>query len=190
MEHSTTEQLAFIAQMIKSAQRRFYDDSPYYILWGGAVFIASIMQYILLVQDNPYNAVGWAIAIPVALLVQFFMLRKQKREEKIKTHVETVLNSMWFAFGISLFIILFFANKIGGATYPIILSLYAITTFVSGSAFKIRAFVVGSLVCWGLSIVGFFVEFQIQLLLLATGVLFAFIVPGIILRFYEKSAKN
>ncbi|MEY2691785.1 MAG: hypothetical protein RIT03_175 [Bacteroidota bacterium] len=189
MEISNQQQLDLIAQMIKSSQRRFYDDSPYYILWGSAVFIASILQYFLLAQANEYNAIGWAIVIPVALLVQFILIRKQKQAEKVTTQMETVLASMWIAFGITMFVILFFSSKIGLATYPIILCLYAITTFVSGSAFKIKAFVLGSLVCWALAVIGFFVAFDIQLLLLAAGVLFAFIIPGIILRMQEKSAK-
>ena len=189
MEISNQQQLDLIAQMIKSSQRRFYDDSPYYILWGSAVFIASILQYFLLAQANEYNAIGWAIVIPVALLVQFILIRKQKQAEKVTTQMETVLASMWIAFGITMFIILFFSSKIGLATYPIILCLYAITTFVSGCAFKIKAFVLGSLVCWSSALIGFFVAFDIQLLLLAAGVLFAFIIPGIILRMQEKSAE-
>lgn len=187
MEISNQQQLDLIAQMIKSAQRRFYDDSPYYILWGSAVFIASLVQYYLLWQNDGNNAIGWAIVIPTALLIQFFLISKQKKKEKFKTHLESVLVSMWIAFGITLCIILFFSSKIGVNTYPIILCLYAITTFVSGGAFKIKAFVFGSIVCWILAIIGFFVDFQIQLLLLATGVLFAFVIPGIILRLHEKA---
>jgi hypothetical protein len=95
---------------------------------------------------------------------------------------------MWIAFGISLFIIIFFSQKLGLGTYPVILCLYALSTFVSGGAFKIKAFLFGSICCWILAIVGFFVDFEIQLLLLAAGVLVAFIIPGIILRSSEKAA--
>jgi hypothetical protein len=58
---------------------------------------------------------------------------------------------------------------------------------VSGAAFKVNAFVFGSIVCWTLAIISFFVPFDIQLLLLAVGVLFAFIIPGVILRTNEKA---
>jgi hypothetical protein len=145
------------------------------------------VQYFLLLVKSEYNALGWAVCIPSALIIQFIIVRKQKGEEKVKTHVESILVNMWIAFGITLFIILLFANKLGLNTYPVVLCLYALSTFVSGAAFRIKAFVVGSIACWILAIVGFFVQFEIQLLLLAAGVLAAFIVPGIILRASEKA---
>jgi hypothetical protein len=190
MENSNQQNLELIAQVIKTAQRRFYEDSPYYILWGSTVFLASILQYILISIESEYNAIGWIVLIPSALLLQFILMRKEKKKEKIKTHVGSLLANMWIAFGITLFIILMFSNKIGINTYPIILCLYAISTFISGSAFKIKAFIIGSASCWIFAIIGFFVQFNIQLLLLAAGVLFAFIIPGIILRASEKAEAN
>ena len=188
MEHSNQENLELIAQMIKTAQRRFYDDSPYYILWGFAIFFASLLQYILLRGNSEYNSIGWAIFIPVAIIGQLIIVAKQKKKERVKTHVESILVYMWTAFGVSMFIIIFFSQKIGLNTYPIILCLYALSTFVSGGAFKIKAFLFGSVCCWVLAIIGFYVDFQTQLLLLAAGVLAAFIIPGIILRSNEKAA--
>ncbi len=187
MENSTQQNLDLIANMIRTAQRRFYDDSPYYILWGSAVFIASIVQYFLMLSSYIQNGIGWVILIPAALIVQFFLIKKQKKKEKLKTHIENLMNNMWIAFGVTLFIILTFSFKLGANTFPIILCLYALSTFVSGSAFKIKVFIFGSIVCWALAIVSFFISIHIQLLLLAAGVLFAFIIPGIILRVNEKA---
>lgn len=188
MENSNQQNLDLIARMIKTAQRRFYDDSPYYILWGLAIFFASLLQFILIRNQSDNNGIGWAIFIPTAIIIQLIIITKQKKKEKVKTHVESVLIYMWIAFGISLFIIIFFSQKLGLGTYPVILCLYALSTFVSGGAFKIKAFLFGSICCWILAIIGFFVDFQIQLLLLAAGVLVAFIIPGIILRSSEKAA--
>ncbi len=188
MENTNQENLDLIAQMIKTAQRRFYDDSPYYILWGFAVFFASLLQFFLVTRQSDNNGIGWLIFIPAAIIGQFIIVAKQKKKEQVKSHVESVLVYMWIAFGISLFIILFFAEKIGPGTFPVVLCLYALSTFVSGGAFKIKAFLFGSICCWILAIVGFFVDFQVQLLLLAAGVLAAFIIPGIILRSSEKAA--
>ena len=188
MENSNQQNLDLIAQMIKTAQRRFHNDSPYYILWGFAIFFASLLQFILVHRQSDNNGIGWIIFIPTAIIGQFIILAKQKKKEQVKTYVESVLIYMWIAFGISLFIIIFFAEKIGLGTYPVILCLYALSTFVSGGAFKIKAFLFGSICCWILAIIGFFVDFQTQLLLLAAGVLVAFIIPGIILRSSEKAA--
>ncbi|MFM7017842.1 hypothetical protein [Flavobacterium sp.] len=190
MENSNQQNLELIAQTIKTAQRRFYDDSPYYILWGSAVFLASVLQYFLILAQSEYNPIGWAVLIPAALIIQFIYTRNQKKKIQIKTHVESLLNTMWTAFGITLMIVLFFSNKLGLNTYPVILCLYAISTFISGSAFKIKAFVLGSILCWIFAIVCFFVDFQTQLLLLSAGVLVAFLIPGIVLRANEKAEEN
>ncbi len=190
MENSTQQNLDLIASMIRTAQRRFYDDSPYYILWGSVVFIASIIQYFLILSSYLQNGIGWIILIPVALIIQFIIIKKQRKKELSKTHVENLMNNMWIAFGVTLFIILTFSFKLGTNTFPIILCLYALSTFVSGSAFKIKAFIFGSIVCWALAVVSFFFSIQFQLLLLAAGVLFAFIIPGIILRANKKTELN
>lgn len=186
MKNSTQQNLDLIASMIRTAQRRFYDDSPYYILWGCTVFLASIIQYLLILSSYTQNGIGWLILIPAALIVQFFIIKKQKRKEKTKTHIEKILISMWIAFGVTLFVVMTFSFKLGSNTFPVILCLYALSTFVSGSAFKIKAFIWGSVACWILAIVSFFISVHLQLLLLAAGVLFAFIIPGIVLRANEK----
>ena len=190
MENVNQQHLDLIASMIRTAQRRFYDDSPYYILWGCTVFAASMVQYVLIQLAYANHGIVWAIFIPLALLFQFILHNKQKQQEVSKTHIESLMASMWIAFGITLFIILFFAYKLGENTYPIILCLYALSTFVSGAAFKIKTFILGSIVCWILAIVSFFLSFETQLLCLATGVLFAFIIPGIMLRVNEKAQGN
>lgn len=182
MENPNQQHLDLIAQVIKSAQRRYQDDSPYYILWGCSIFTACIAQFVLLHFAPSYNGLAWGISIPAAIIIQMFIIQKQMKKEKIKTHVESLLASMWIAFGVTIFIILSFSFKLEHNTYPIVLCLYAFSTFVSGSAFKIKAFLFGSIACWVFAIISFFVAFEIQLLLLAAGVLFAFIIPGIALR--------
>lgn len=149
-----------------------------------------MLQYFLILAQSEYNPIGWAVLIPAALIIQFIIIRNQKKKIQIKTHVESLLNTMWTAFGITFMIVLFFSNKLRLNTYPVILCLYAISTFISGSAFKIKAFVLGSILCWIFAIVCFFVDFQTQLLLLSAGVLVAFLIPGIVLRANEKAVEN
>ena len=181
METSSQQNLELIATMIKSAKRNFYESSVYFILWGIAISTASSMHYFFMKNTSISPGIIWLVVIPSALIFQFFVSRKQKKNKKIRTHIESLLTNMWIAFGITLFIVLFFSSKLGLSTYPMVLSLYAMGTFVSGSAFKINAFIIGSIVCWILAIICFFVPFEIQLLLLALGALLAFVYPGITL---------
>ena len=84
MENQNQQHLDLIAQVIKSAQRRYQDDRPYYILWGCAVFLSCIVQFTLLHFAPTYNGLAWGVSIPTAIIIQMFIIQKQKKKEKMK----------------------------------------------------------------------------------------------------------
>ena len=90
---------------------------------------------------------------------------------------------VWIAFGVSLFIVLFSGSKVGfEKIYPFIIMIYGIGTFITGGIIKMKLLVFGGIFCWTLSIVAFYVTFDIQLLLLAAAIVVAYIVPGHVLK--------
>lgn len=186
-ENEFQQNLDIITQVIKTAQRRYYNDSPYFILWGTAVFLSSLLQFILIQNNMPFNEIGWAISIPLSIIIQIVLIQKEKKKSNSRTHVESLLNSLWIGFGITLFIFLFHSYQLNFNIFPITLGLYALSTFISGTAFKMNSFLVGSIACWIFSILCFYVDFQYQILLLSAGALIAFIIPGITLRIKEKN---
>jgi hypothetical protein len=55
-------------------------------------------------------------------------------------------------------------------------------TFVSGMILKFKPLVIGGVLCWLLTIVSLFVNFDYQLLLAGAAILCSYIIPGHLLR--------
>ncbi len=182
MDTQTVQNLELIQKMIKTAQRRFADQSNFYLLWGFAISLACIIQYILMKINSPYINLVWLVIIPIALVLQVIFVVKKRKTERVRTHIESLMGKMWIAFGISLGIVLSFAGHLKENTYPIVLCLYAISVFVAGGALQLTSLYVGAVCCWVLAIVSFFVPFETQLLLLAAAVIVAYVIPGIIIK--------
>lgn len=174
--------------MIATARREFNHNGNIYLLWGWLVAIASLSQYVLIKLGSEYNGLPWLLMI-VGMLAQFIMMRRDKDRRRVKTHVGRVVGYAWMAFGISLAITLFLSGKLQQNTYPVVLMLYAIGIFISGGALQVRALVIGAIACWVCAIAAFFVGFEEQLLLLATAVIVAYIIPGYVLNAKYKKAQ-
>jgi hypothetical protein len=189
MENSEEQNFELIQRTIRTAQRQFADDSSSYLLWGSTISFACILQYVLIRMQYEYNFIGWAILIPVAVILQIIFTVRKTKTQKVRTHIETILSYMWMSFGISLAIVLFAMSRLQENTYPIVLCLYGISVFVSGGAMKMRSLIFGGIACWAFAIASFFVPFETQLLFLAAAVVAAYLIPGLVIRSRFAQAK-
>ncbi len=177
------ESLELITRMINTAKTTISDDGIHYMIWGWGVFIAAILHYGLLKTGFEQPWISWMVLMPLCGVAAWITGRRQSRQAKVKTFVEEYLSYLWIAFGISLFLIINFSNQIGmETTYPIIMVLYGIGTFVSGGALRFMPLKAGGIVCWVLAFIAFRTAFEYQLLLIAAAVLAAYIIPGYLLR--------
>lgn len=175
------QQMDLITEMINAARKNYNDNGSIYLLWGWLVCFASLTQYVLMQMHNEYNYIGWLTLMPLGMILQFIMMARRKKKENVKTHLDRVMAYVWGAFGISLALVLFSSEKLQMNTYPMVLMLYAIGTFISGGALRLRPMIWGAVSCWLIAIICFFVNFESQLLLLAIAVILAYIIPGYIL---------
>lgn len=176
------ESLALIHKMIHSAKRQFEDNGFLYLLWGWFVFIACISNYILLKINFEYNWIGWMILMPLGGVISFFYGRKESKKQQYKSYLDEVMMYVLGSFLFSLFFVLFFMNKLGLETYPMVMVVYGIWLFISGGAMKFRPLIIGGIINWALACISMFVNFESQLILLSAAVLFGYIVPGYMLR--------
>jgi len=173
------ESLKVIHEMISSAKNTIKDDGTLYLMWGWLVLLSSIGHYLILTLTNfEYPYIVW-VSMPLAGIFTGIFVSKQVKKQKVKTHLDEMIGYLWLAFMVSLFIILIFMPKIGYSnTYPLLIILYGIGTFVSGGALRFKPLIIGGALNWLIAVVAFLVPFEQQLLLLGLAVICSYIVPG------------
>jgi len=185
-EKSLTEQesLLLISQMIQNAKRGVQENGVIFLIWGWLVLAASLLQYVLLyVVKSEYNYLPWPILMILGAIISMVHGARQKKHERVKTHVDSFLKYLWISFGVALFFVLAYMSKIGiEAAYPLILVVYGIGTFTSGGALQFKPLIIGGICCWILAVISAFVGFQVQLLLLSLAIIVAYIIPGHLLQ--------
>jgi hypothetical protein len=182
MENNEKQHLELIAGMINTARSQFNDRSFIYLTWGWAVCIASLGQYTLIKMNYQYNWLVWAVLMPLAAIVQLVLLYRKKRTENVKTHLDKVSKYLWAAISISLGLVLISSNNLQLGTYPVLIILYGIGTFVSGGMIDLKPMMAGGVCCWVIGFVAFYMNFEYQLLLLSLSVIVSYIIPGYILK--------
>src|SRR5688572_20813717 len=151
-EKTLTEQesLLLIGQMIQQAKRGVQENGTIFLIWGWLVLAASLLNYVLqyvVNYEHPY--LPWPILMILGAIISMVYGARQKKQERVKTHVDSFLKYLWTAFGVSLFFVLAYMTKIGvEATYPLILVIYGIGTFTSGGALQFKPLIVGGICCW------------------------------------------
>lgn len=183
-EKFTPEQsLELIGAMINKAKNRFSENGHLYLLWGWAILLCSLCQFLLL------NYVKWEYHYSVWFLTfivfgyQTIYLARKKKQEKVKTYTDDIIGVVWITFVVLMFLFgVLYARLMGDEYYkyfnPGILALYGMPTVLSGAILRFRPLIYGGIFCWALSVVSAFISFQYQLLLLAAAVIAAWIIPG------------
>jgi len=186
MEESFNEKqsLELIAGMINKAKNKFSESGTLYLVWGIAVLICSLVQFILgnlLGYKNAHYV--WFFTWAVYIYQAIFIFRK-KKNLKVKTYTGEIIGYVWISFIICFFIMLFILlySKSFNLIYSSILVLYAIPTFLSGAILKAKALLIGGICCWVLACISLFIPLQYHLLLISLAVVLAWIIPGFYLR--------
>lgn len=187
---SPSESLQLIDSMIRSVKGRISENGHMYLLWGWVIFFCSVTQYLLrsVWKLEEYYLV-WLLTW-VALAYQIFYIRKERKKRRVRTYSEEIIAAVWISFGISMLII---GIILGTHSFreqrsydiimnPILLGLYGVPTFVSGTILRFPALRRGGIACWILALLSIYVPEQYQILLLALAVAVAWIVPGYQLR--------
>ena len=185
------ESLQVIQRMINSAKEDFSDKSFYYLLWGWLVFVASVGQFVLMSMDFAHPEMVWML-MPLGGVITAIYGRKEKRKEKVKTYFDEFNKHALVAFLVSLLIVLGSQQKLQINCYPMLIMVYGGWLYISGGALRFKPLMVGGVINWILAVACFFVDFKIQLLLLAAAVLLGYIIPGYMLksRYQKQSITN
>ncbi len=178
------ESLSIITGMINNARNRISETGHLYLLWGFVIFVCCITQFIMLhffKNNNAYYV--WYLTWFVSLY-QFYYLFKKRKREKVRTYTDEIIGMIWFTFIICSVILVYILikNNALDSINAAVLVMYGMPTFLSGVLLRFKPLKIGGLICWALAVGAMFTNYEYQLLLLATAVITAWIIPGFILR--------
>ena len=184
------ESLAIIGSMINKAKNQFRQNGHLYLIWGWAVFICGIAQFILLnyVHYEKHYIVWFSLWL--VLIYQVFYLRKERRQRRVRTYTDEIIAFVWLVFIILMGLFGFLSARVfdNNSYYsfidPAFLALYGMPTFLSGIILKFRPLIVGGICCWFLSVIATFISPQFHLLFVPVAMIVAWIIPG-----YKLNAK-
>ena len=186
---SPKDSLQLIDSMISRAKNRVTENGFLYLLWGWVIFVCAIFHFAavklsLFKKPELVWMITWGIVI-----FQIIYLAKLKKNEKVKTYSDGIIDAIWICFGICMFVLVIVLGRFNLWIYinSLVLLLYGIPTFLSGFVMRFTPLKLGGICCWLLAIASTFTAPVYYLLMIALAVMIAWIIPGYLLR---KKFKN
>ena len=187
------ESLRLIQQMIQVAKEDHRENGDGWLIWGWLLFLASVSSAILsYLEIRGYIGWIWTGILVVGMLIYIIFHVLKKRDERVKTYVQELLDRLGAGFFISLFVIVaagFIINASYGFGYYYI--LYAFWMYIHGSAIRFRPLIIGAYVNWLAAIAIFLLNNTAQIMVVsAIAVLIGYLIPGYMLQAeYRKKMK-
>jgi hypothetical protein len=188
-EFSPEASLKVIYEMIESAKTKIGRNYFYFLFWGYLVAFTCIMEYILIVLENPKHYLLWPVLMMAGTIVTLIFMWKEQKSATSKSFIGTTMGFLWSGWFISFAILILFVNlrKDWGLILPMIMTMYGLAIFVAGGVINFRPLLIGAVVAWIASVVAFFVPYPVQLMILAGLVIVSHVIPGHILRNNSKA---
>ena len=182
-DFSPAQSLKLIQSMIETTRHSIKDSSHFFLLWGWAVMLGCLLQFVLLVViEYPHHYLAWLIT-PVALVIHFIFLFRQGRQQKVRTFIGDATGYLWMSIGGCFVALGFIFAQVGWQhCFPFYILFYALGTTVSGALLQFRPMVIGGICCFVLAALAAFMPYHLQILLTAFAILISYIIPGYLLR--------
>lgn len=187
---SEKESMILIASMINKAKNQVSENGFLYIIWGWVILICCIVQFL---SDQffhyPHANYIW-FSMYAVIIFQIIYLIRNKKSGITKTYTEEINGFVWIAFAIGVILMVFICSKYGvyQIILPLLLIFYGIPTFLSGAILKFTPLLIGGISCWILAFVSIFTPAQAHLLVIATAVIAAWLIPGYLLQMKYRKA--
>lgn len=187
-EFNPQQSLQLIESMINRAKDNFAEGGFMYLVWGWAVIILSLTEFVLLhFFHYQYHYFVWMLTWLI-LGYQFLYMRKKKKQQRVRTYTDYIISYVWITFIVLLFILVFLMGRLTTDTYythinAIVLVLYGMPVFLTGIIMRFRPLIIGGIGCWVLSIITTFIKvYDYQLLMIPAAMVIAWIIPGYLLK--------
>ena len=188
-----SESLQLIQRMIQVAREDHRENGDGWLIWGWLLFLASVASAVLAYMELS-RYIGWVwsgiLIVGGIIYILFHVLRR--KDLKVKTYVQEMLDRFGSGFFISLFAIIAagFINK-GSYGFGYYYILYAFWMYIHGNAIRFRPLIIGAYVNWLAAIVIFLLKDTAQVMIVSSvAVLIGYLIPGYMLQAeYRKKLK-
>src|SRR5690349_6070309 len=140
---SAHQSLDLIASMIRQAKGNVQKSSFYFLLWGWTIVIANLGVYIMLeftTYKNPF--IVFSITIPSAIISAIYGAN-QRKKVAAPTVLDSIYKWLWIGIAINCFIMAVFGGKTNWQINPVIITMCAVPTFISGIMLRFKPLVIG-----------------------------------------------
>jgi hypothetical protein len=194
---SEQESLNIINEMISQARNNVQKGSANSLIYNGyAVAFVAILNFIIfkILRNSGKN---WSFSVWWLMIPSYFIDRYVKskidRSAIVKTHIDSIVRTLWNGFGISICVLLtiLFTMALVYDTWhyfavitPIIMIMTALTEFGMAKACRFKPFFWGAIGFWaGAILCCFFTyivfkKFALQFIILALCMILGFVIPG------------
>lgn len=185
---SEQESLQLITEMIGRAKSSYHSNGTSAIMWGLVIFFCSLFNFLEIQFGfrTPFD-IWWLMWL--AVLPQLIFIFKNRGQKKFVSYEETAMTYVWWAFAACILMMMCYSHYYKPEhSESLYLLLFGIPTFITGGACRFRPMVLGGVVCWALFLLSLYTDFKVNMLLMALAALFAWLIPGLILRARKSSA--
>ncbi len=178
------QSLQIISEMIQTAKHNLSSNSFYFLLWGWAVFAASILHYVLGMVNFELAYLPWPVLMFGSTIASGIYGYRDSRRTKTKSYFDNFFATMWISITAAIFLSLLLITQIADfrASYMSVMILYGLGTMVTGVLIRYIPLIVGSIIVWLCAMAFLWVDFPNALLLMAFAILCSYIIPGYMLK--------
>jgi FtsH-binding integral membrane protein len=188
---SHEESFALIQSMIASARHNVSKDGFYLLLWGTLVIASCLANYAMLSMDmGNISGIPWMIMPMIGVPIGIWYNRKAQKSGLAKTHLDTQITYMWWAYGVTLFLVILYSGYKEMSPVPFIMMITGMVTFGTGMMIRFKPLIIGGIIFWTSAVISFNLPTAQHLLLEAAAVFIGYIIPGILLSRLAKKDKD
>jgi hypothetical protein len=176
------ESLKIITDMINRTKSTICQGSFYLLFWGWLVFFCSLSEYLirkLTDYASPWNV--WLLVIPGIFVSMIYGFVKG-RKAKIHTYTGSIYMWTWFGFLASSVVLYAVIWGNWDLFSPLILTLVAVPTFISGIILRFRPLIIGAVSFWIFALISRFAGPEIAPLAVPVAMLTGYLIPGYMLK--------
>lgn len=186
------EEISVIKKIMEDSKKAIVDNGWHYIYWGSIVTAALITNYVMVLNRVSVNSQGmlWFISMTGAAILEGVIERRREKHTKVKTFAGRLLNTLWSASGVCMFI-LGFAGILSGAYSAIM--IFPLISIILGMAYLISGIIQSvkwlSAICvfWWSGAVLLLLFPGLHSMLIFAGMIVCFqVVPGVIMFIQSK----